>query len=94
MSRFATGLRQGSRVRQGQIIGFVGTTGRSTGPHLHYEVLQEGGKINPQSLDLPRGEKLESENLTAFKTLRDDMDRRYNLTAPTTLLAEAPDSAE
>lgn len=94
MSRFATGLRQGSRVRQGQIIGFVGTTGRSTGPHLHYEVIQDGNKINPQSLDLPRGEKLDGPELVAFQGFRDGMDRRYNLMAPVTLLAEAQETEQ
>ncbi len=66
MSRFAPGLRVGSRVRQGQIIGYVGTTGRSTGPHLHYEVLAGGSQINPLSVKLPSGRKLEGKDLRDF----------------------------
>ena len=88
------GLRSGSRVSPGQIIGFVGTTGRSTGPHLHYEVIRDGNKINPQSLDLPRGKALEGENLITFRQFRDDLDRRYGLTAADTLIAQAPNDAE
>lgn len=78
MSRFAPGLRVGSRVRQGQIIGYVGTTGRSTGPHLHYEVLAGGTQINPLSVKLPSGRKLDGADLRQFlaqtKTLNDKMD--------------------
>ncbi len=78
MSRFAPGLRVGSRVRQGQIIGYVGSTGRSTGPHLHYEVLAGGTQINPLSVKLPSGRKLEGGDLRAFlaqvKALEQKMD--------------------
>jgi murein DD-endopeptidase MepM/ murein hydrolase activator NlpD len=79
MSRFAPGLRVGSRVRQGQIIGYVGSTGRSTGAHLHYEVLVAGAQINPLSVKLPSGRKLEGQDLREFlnsvKTLEQKMDR-------------------
>ena len=47
MSKFARGIKPGVRVKQGQIIGYVGSTGKSTGPHLHYEVIKDGVKINP-----------------------------------------------
>tara|TARA_Y100000591_G_scaffold106948_3_gene91051 strand:- start:1347 stop:2660 length:1314 start_codon:yes stop_codon:yes gene_type:complete len=58
MSKFAKGIKKGVRVAQGQIIGFVGSTGMSTGPHLHYEVIKNGKKINSQTLKLPSGKKL------------------------------------
>tara|TARA_B100000035_G_scaffold296464_1_gene288409 strand:+ start:83 stop:1396 length:1314 start_codon:yes stop_codon:yes gene_type:complete len=59
MSKFAKGIKKGIRVSQGQIIGYVGSTGMSTGPHLHYEVIKNGKKINSQTLKLPSGKKLD-----------------------------------
>jgi murein DD-endopeptidase MepM/ murein hydrolase activator NlpD len=58
LSRFARGMRSGARVRQGQVIGYVGTTGRSTGPHLHYEVSLRGRQVNPMSLRVANGRNL------------------------------------
>ena len=67
LSGYAKGMSKGRRVRQGQIIGYVGSTGMSTGPHLHYEVLRNRKRINPTTLKLPTGRTLEGEELTAFR---------------------------
>jgi murein DD-endopeptidase MepM/ murein hydrolase activator NlpD len=70
LSRFARGIKNGAHVRQGQIIGYVGTTGRSTGPHLHYEVLVSGKPVNPMSIRVPTGRKLVGTELAAYATAR------------------------
>lgn len=74
MSRFARGMRAGARVRQGQVIGYVGTTGRSTGPHLHYEVLQRGRQMNPMTLRVANGRNLEGRALELFMIERERID--------------------
>lgn len=66
MSRFARGLHRGVRVEQGQVIGYVGASGRATGPHLHYEVFKGGRRVNPLTVELPSGRHLEGEELAAF----------------------------
>lgn len=76
MSRIAPGIRAGARVQQGQVIGYVGTTGRSTGPHLHYEVLKGGGQVNPMSVKFPTGEKLEGKDFARFQKERQGMERQ------------------
>jgi murein DD-endopeptidase MepM/ murein hydrolase activator NlpD len=68
MNGFAKGIRAGVRVKQGQVIGYVGTTGRSTGPHLHYEVMKDGKQVDPRGLKLPTGRQLEGAQLAAFKS--------------------------
>ena len=74
MSKFAKGIRSGVRVRQGQTIGFVGSTGKSTGPHLHYEVIVNGKKINSQTLKLPSGKVLKGDERKLFETKKIKLD--------------------
>ncbi len=82
MSRYGPGVRKGRRVRQGDIIGYVGSTGASTGPHLHYEVYINGKPVNAMTLDLPTGRKLSGEMLEAFDERRREIDAvRRNLGA-------------
>ena len=66
LSRYKRGLKKGKRVKQGSIIGYVGSTGRSTGPHLHYEVIKNGKKTNPLSVRLPAGDTLKDNELKIF----------------------------
>ena len=67
LSKFASGIKEGVRVKQGRVIGYVGSTGMSTGPHLHYEVIENGKKINSQKLKLPSGKSLGGEERKLFE---------------------------
>jgi murein DD-endopeptidase MepM/ murein hydrolase activator NlpD len=70
-SRFPKGLRKGSSVEAGDVVGYVGQTGHATGPHLHFEFLRDGHKINFLSLRIPKKERLTAEELKGFRRLRD-----------------------
>ena len=74
MKSFGSGIREGLRVKQGQIIGYVGSTGKSTGPHLHYEVIKNGKKINSQKLKLPSGKILKSKDRKLFEVAKIKLD--------------------
>ena len=74
MSKFGRGIKKGVRVKQGQIIGYVGSTGLSTGPHLHYEVIENGKKINSQKLKLPSGKTLKGNQRKDFEVSKIKID--------------------
>jgi murein DD-endopeptidase MepM/ murein hydrolase activator NlpD len=94
MHKFAKGIRRGVRVRQGQVIGYVGTTGRSTGNHLHYEVLQNGEQVNPMKMKQPPMASLAGADLAAFQKERARIDAlRAEFASKTYLTSRASSSA-
>src|SRR4029078_2386215 len=74
MTAYARGIDEGKRVRQGQVIGFVGSTGLSTGSHLHYEILHNGRFVSPMRIKPPRGRVLEGPMLAGFEKERERLD--------------------
>jgi murein DD-endopeptidase MepM/ murein hydrolase activator NlpD len=83
MSAFARNIDEGKRVRQGQVIGYVGSTGLSTGAHLHYEIIVNGRHVDPMKLRLPRGRVLEGAALTTFEQERERLDNMITRAGPT-----------
>lgn len=77
LSGYARGIHAGSRVRQGQVVAYSGNTGRTTGPHLHYEVLVDNRQVNPLKIKMPSGRALKGEELRLFGKLRDGMNRNF-----------------
>jgi len=78
MSAFAKGMEVGKQVRQGQVIGFVGSTGMSTGSHVHYEILINGRFVDPMRIKLPRGRSLDGPLMASFEKERDRLDAMMN----------------
>lgn len=77
LSRYGSGIRQGSRVKQGETVGYVGSTGMSTGPHLHYEVHFRGSHVNPASVKTPPGRTLKGEELDRFMSAKGSLETLF-----------------
>ncbi|MFH0301336.1 M23 family metallopeptidase [Bradyrhizobium sp. 31Argb] len=92
MSAFAKGMESGKRVRQGQVIGFIGSTGMSTGAHVHYEILVNGRFVDPMRVKLPRGRSLEGSMLAGFEKERDRIDGQMNSRGSSRIVSDATGS--
>jgi murein DD-endopeptidase MepM/ murein hydrolase activator NlpD len=92
MSRFAKGVKKGDKVKQGQVIGYVGATGRVTGPHLHYEILVGGVQVNPGKVKTVASNKLSGKQLKAFQAQVAKIDAERAKQAKQQLIAERPDA--
>ena len=79
LNGYKKGISSGVRVKQGDVIGYVGSTGKSTGPHLHYEIIVNGKQINPATLKLPSGRKLNKQQLNEFQILVSKIDQEVNI---------------
>ena len=93
MSAFAKGMEPGKRVRQGQVIGFVGSTGMSTGAHVHYEILVNGRFVDPMRVKLPRGRSLEGPLMAGFEKERDRLDAMMTNRSGTARVSDAAGTA-
>ena len=93
MSKFAKGLHKGDKVKQGQVIGYVGATGRVTGAHLHYEILVGGAQVNPGKVKTVASNKLSGKQLKAFQAQMAKIDAQRTEQAKQQLIAERPDAA-
>lgn len=94
LSGYARGIRAGARVKQGQVIGYVGATGRVTGAHLHYEVYRGEARVNPLRLDLPSGRKLDGPAREAFLQQAESLDSDRKALAHATRIALDPGNAD
>lgn len=94
LSKFAAGINKGSRVSQGQLIGYVGSTGTSTGPHLDYRIWKNGTPINPLKVPQEPAEPIKKENMAAFEILRERIVTELNGTATPDMIVTQLDSVE
>ena len=90
MTAFARSTQPGARVRQGQVIGYVGSTGLSTGPHVHYEILVNGRFVDPLRVKLPRGRVLDGPVLAGFDKERDRVDSIITRSSPRVAQSASP----